>query len=381
MTRSLNVLLACAAMAAGIASAHATPITRIWLTHNTNTPSALVVNWETAAEGPSRVEYGPSESLGQVAEDEKPATLHHLSVPFPQEGLLYYRVRTGNAQSAIHPVKSYSGETLRVAAAANWFLRPPLDAVLKDDPHLLLSCGDLVIDVVSMEEAGGAAYTKPFANLIGAYPALFARVPFLPVPGNHGRQIGYPEVYDVEATAFRRFFPLPDDGRRFHFAIPAFGVCFAALDVGHADAVGTRYQACQPLDKSSAQFRWYRELVRSRGERFLVTYHNEQNARMRSIERGAWEPLIRQGSVALSGFGSFAERAEVKGFPYFNTGLKTGEDNRDPAGSKYFQAVPSYILMTFVKDSETMAVELKGLDGKTLDRSEWPGHPGPGNRP
>ena len=94
---------------------------------------------------------------------------------------------------------------------------------------------------------------------------------------------------------------------------------------------------------------------------------------MRSAAGGAWETAIRQGSAALSGFGSFAERSEVKGFPYFNTGLKSGDDYRDRAGSKFFSPDPSYILIEIPREGERMTVKLKGLDGATLDQSEWPG--------
>ena len=364
----------------------ADPITRIWLTHQTSDPSAIVVNWETDAPGPSRVEFGPSESLGSVAEYAESASLHHVEIPFPQEGTHYYRVATGDLQSAIHPVKAYAGDALRVAAAANWYLRPGLDALRADDPHLLLACGDLVPHVIAPDEAGDTGYTAPFSSLIEGYPELFARIPFLPAPGNHDRQIrlrddtsGNP-IYDVEATAFRRFFPLPEDGRRYFFDVPAFGVRFIALDLSHIPDMGTRFQSCQAIDRASPQFRWYRNLMRGRSQRFVVPYYNEQHNAVRHIDRGAWETLLRQGSAALSGFGSFAERAEAKGLPYFNTALKTGDDLRDPQASKFYAATANYVLMTFPKEGDTMTVELKGLDGAVLDRSAWPGRPKPGNR-
>lgn len=379
-------LIALLCLSAATRPAHAADITRLWLTHNTGDPSALVVNWETDAPGPSRVDYGPTEALGESVERADPVQLHHVSIPFPAEGVLYYRVTTGDAQSAVFPVKSYSGDTLRIAAAANWYLWPSLDAVLADDPHLLLSCGDKVIDVASLESPGAPGYTAPFSRLVGLYPDLFARTPFLPALGNHDRQIRYLEdenespLYDLEATAFRAFFPLPGDGRYYQFDIPAFGVGLIALDLSHIRDVGTPRQSCLPLDRASEQFRWYRDAIRNRHQRFLITYYNESNANVRSAAGGAWETAIRQGSAALSGFGSFAERAEVKGFPYFNAGLKSGDDYRDRAGSKFFSPDPSYILIEIPREGERMTVKLKGLDGATLDQSEWPGRVKPGNR-
>lgn len=367
-------------------TASATPITRIWLTHPTGDGATLMVNWESKTPGPSRVDYGASEALGKTASGEVPATLHHVEVPFHQEGLLHYRVETGGEQSAIHAVKSYSGDTLRIAAAANWQFRPALNALLQDDPHLLLSCGDMVIDVVP-SAPGETANTKPFSNLIDIYPDLFARVPFLPALGNHDRQIRYAKagappqpLYDLEAAAFRAFFPLPEDGRKYCFDLPAFSVRLVALDLSHTRNIGTPGQSSQEQARTSEQFRWYRDVVRSRTQRFMVTYYNESSPNLRAAEGGAWETLLRQGSVALSGFGSFAERSEVKGMPYFNSGLKARDESRDSIGGKYYKAAASYTLLSIPKEGETMTVELKATDGTLLDRSEWPGRSKPGNR-
>lgn len=367
-------------------SASAAPITRIWLTHKTSEPTRLMVNWESKEPGPSQVDYGSSEALGKSASAKESVTLHHVEVPFPQSGLLHYRVVTGEEASAVHAVKAYAGESLRVAATANWFTRLPLEALLKDDPHLLLSGGDMVIDVVPAAPEA-PVNTTPFSNLLDIYPELFARVPFLPALGNHDRQIRYLNGddtagpgYDVEASAFRSFFPLPDDGRWYHFDIPAFGLRLAALDMSHIHDFGTPRQSCPPFDRNSEQFRWYRDLMRGRTQRFVVSYYNESNYAVRGAEQGAWETLLRQGSVMLSGFGSFAERAEVKGVPYFNMGLKEGEDFHDKANATFFEDTASYVLMTIPKQGELMTVELKGLDGAVLDTSQWPGRAKLGNR-
>jgi hypothetical protein len=378
------VFILCSLAAARPAAAG--DLSRIWLTHPDGEPSTLMVNWESSESGPSRVEYGATEDLGKVAEQAAPVRLHHLSIPFPAEGTLYYRVSTGDSRSAVHPVKTYSGATLRIAAAANWYFWPSLDAVIADDPHLLLSCGDMVVDVLSLDDPGARDHAAPFSRLIGQYPDLFARTPFLPALGNHDRQIRYDDgatdapLYDVEATAFRAFFPLPGDGRYYLFNVPAFGVGLAALDLSHIRDNGSNHQSCVPFDRASEQFHWYRDLLRNRKQRFLITYYNESNANVRSAAGGAWETLIRQGSIAISGFGSFAEHAEVKGAQYFNTGLKSGDDFRDRAGSRFFSPDPSYLLVHVPREGETLKVELKGLDGAVLNRTECAGRAKPGNR-
>jgi hypothetical protein len=80
--------------------------------------------------------------------------------------------------------------------------------------------------------------------------------------------------------------------------------------------------------------------------------------------------MFQRGTAAISGFGYFAERAEVEGFGYFNTALGTGAAYRD-RNAKFFQVVPSYLLLTFRKGSDTMRAQIKDLRGTTLDESEW----------
>lgn len=347
----------------------------------------LTINWESREVGPSRVDYGPTETLGESALSDAPATRHHVQVPMPAKGLLYYRVRTGGEESAIHTVKSYGDDALRVAATANWQLRPRLDAIVADDPHLLLSCGDMVIDVVDLENPGASGNTRPFAALIDGYPRLFARVPFLPALGNHDRQIRYAPkgqatepLYDMEATAFRAFFPLPGDGRYYHVDLPGFDTRLVALDLSHISDMGTLAQSCPPFGRTSDQFKWYRETVKTRPSRFMITYLNESGPNVRRQEKGMWENMLRQGSAVLIGFGSFAERAEVRGMPYFTTALKVLDQFSDAAHARFYRPVESYTLLTIPRSGELMTVELKSLDGATLDRTEWPGKPPAGDR-
>ena len=53
-------------------------ITRIWLTHRTNDPSKIMVNWETAMPGGSVVRYGTSNDYRQTVAIEENVTLHHV---------------------------------------------------------------------------------------------------------------------------------------------------------------------------------------------------------------------------------------------------------------------------------------------------------------
>lgn len=359
---------------------YAEPITRIWLTHPLNDASQLMVNWETAAPAPSTVSFGASRDLGESRQSDEATTLHHVAIPFPKTGVLHYQVTSGQETSEIHRVKSYEGDTLRVALAADWQSYPPLEALVADDPHILVGCGDLVSHLVSLERPGDPDNTEPFSRVIDKYPALFSRTPFMPALGNHDRQIRprlfeplNDPTYDIDAVAFQRFFPLPGDGWKWHLDVPGFDLRFIALDLNHITDMGNNWQSCHPLDETSAQFQWYRDLMPKSTQRFVVTVYNEQHRQVRQQNKGAWGDLIKQGTLAITGFGLFAERAEVEGFPYFNTALKKGPVYADKGNALFLESVPNYLLLTVPRGEGKMTATLKDLDGTTLDETSWPG--------
>lgn len=351
-------------------------ITRLWLSHRTNDPSKIVVNWESSQPGNSVVRFAAGLQPLQTIEVAENVSLHHVEIPLVEKNLNYrYSVQTGQERSGEATFKAYPTETFRAAVVADWQGKPKLDSILKDDVHLLLTAGDNISSLHERCGAGIADCMKPYGELIDAYPDLFRSTPFLPALGNHDREIRprgnkppTDPVYDVEATAFRKFFELPDDEWKWRFDVPDIGVRFVALDLNHISDFGTTWQTCHAFDKQSVQFQWYEKLMTGPKPPFVVTLQNENNSAMRSKEGGAWHKLFSRGTIAVTGFGYFAERAEVDGFTYYNTALGTGAKYPDKQ-SKFFESVPSYLLLTITKDK--MIVKLKGLDGKVLDRKEF----------
>ncbi|MCA9526107.1 MAG: fibronectin type III domain-containing protein, partial [Myxococcales bacterium] len=70
------------------------------------TPDGVTIAWETSAGAQSRVEWGPDEGLGQVAEGDATATFggqHHITrlAGLRPATRYFYRVRTGDAVSAV----------------------------------------------------------------------------------------------------------------------------------------------------------------------------------------------------------------------------------------------------------------------------------------
>lgn len=377
--------LSLVAVLGALPSAGFADIERVWLTHRTHDPSKIVVNWETTDPGPSIVRYGPTQEYKhEVRQDEK-VRLHHVEIPLPEkDGVYHYSVTTGPHSSPDATFKGYPTRVLRVGVVANWqSQKPDLKALLKDEVHLLLTAGD---NVSGYQEAAGPGVkdnTGPYRKLIDAYPALFRSTPFMPVLGNHDKEIRPrgpkppPEpVYDIDATAYRKFFELPDDEWKWRFELPDFDVRFIALDIQHTSDMGTSWQTCHPYKKGSPQYEWCSALLNDPKPRFVVTIYNERNSDIRAQDTPPLHALFRRGTIAITGFGYFAERAEVDGFSYYNTSISgTGEKYKDPQ-SRFFASEDGYLLMSFEAGKQTMTVELKNLAGDVLEKMTHKGRPG-----
>lgn len=354
-------------------------ITRVWLTHHTTDPGKIVVNWETAKPGNSVVRFGLSQDYTEIAATDEIVTLHHVEIPLAERDTTYhYRVSTGDQTSGDATFKAYPTDVLRVAVVADWQGRPKLDAILQDNVHLLLTAGDNIDCLHRLCGVDVTDCTKPYGELIDRYPVLFRSTPFMPVLGNHDREMRprgpkppATPVYDVEATAFRKFFELPGDEWKWHFDVPDFGVRFVALDLNHISDMGTTWQTCHPFAKDSGQYPWYEKLMGGSKPPLVVTLYNERNASVRAQVGGAWGEMLRRGTIAITGFGYFAERAEVDGFTYYNTSLSGKGDKYPDPKSQFLASENSYVLLTFTKNPLKMAVEIKRLEGQVLDRKEF----------
>lgn len=352
-------------------------ITRIWLTHKTNDPSKIVVNWISDRPGDSVVRFGVTREYGQTVRIDQITMLHHVEIPLKHPNTTYhYSVSTGDQRSDNATFKTYSADVLRVAVIANWQGKPDLSAIMNDDVHLLLTAGDNITSIWQSCGEGQKDCVKPYAALIDAYPHLFRSTPFMPVLGNHDREIRRrgdkppaEPVYDVDATAFRRFFELPGDQWKWHFELPEFDLRFVALDFNHISDFGTTWQTCHAFDQDSEQFRWYEKLM-EKPPRFVITLYNERNASIRNQAQKGWHDLFRRGTCCITGFGHYAERAEADGFPYYNTSLNgKGHQYPDPQ-SRFLAGEDNYLLLT-ARRGQPLTVQIKTLDGKLLDRKEY----------
>ncbi|MEZ0276043.1 MAG: hypothetical protein ACAH88_14140, partial [Roseimicrobium sp.] len=89
-----------AVFGACLSTAHA-QVERVWLTHQSNDPSRIVVNWETATPAPSVVNYGLSAKYDRVATAEGTATRHHVEIAIPEKDVVWnYSVGSGGHATA-----------------------------------------------------------------------------------------------------------------------------------------------------------------------------------------------------------------------------------------------------------------------------------------
>lgn len=371
------------------AEAASPPITRIWLSHVSPDPGRMTISWETERDGDSVVEYGPTEALGSVQRREEAVRLHQTEIPIPvPAGPWFYRVRSGAMISAIVKARGYDDKELKVAvvgdlgyAKGKW-----QEAILREQPHLLLSAGDNVGEVHAPAIEGKPRPKDNIANfrkLIDSSPELFRSIPFMPILGNHDREIRPrgpgpkpPEepVYDVDATAYRKFFALPGDEWKWHFDFPKFGVRFIGLDLNHVQDHGTNWQTCHAYDKDSEQLAWYREVNQHHFFPYSISLINEKLSVFRGLAGGQWwnASSHHPGTTVVTGFGYFAERAETgdpeQAIQSFNTSVSgKGSKYPDPK-SAFFASEDNYLLFTFA--AENAHAELKSLNGLSLNRSE-----------
>ncbi|MCB9938695.1 MAG: metallophosphoesterase [Planctomycetaceae bacterium] len=335
----------------------------------------------TTEPGDSVVRFGRTSEYSDEVRVSNDTVMHHVEIPLAETGGVYhYAVSTGSQSSDDATFKAYPTDVLRVAVVADWQGKPDLTAIINDDVHLLLTAGDNISNTHQLCGEGNKECVKPYAQLIDRYPDLFRSTPFMPVLGNHDKEMRPrgtkppdEHVYDIDATAFRRFFELPDDEWKWHFDVPGFDVRFVALDLNHISDFGTTWQAYHAFHAGSQQFDWYQKLMSDESRQFVVTLYNERNASMRAQARGAWHDMFRKGTIAITGFGYYAERAEVDGFTYYNTSLSGKGDQYADPNSQFLKGEDSYILMTFTKNPMKLVVEIKGLDGNVLDRKEYSG--------
>lgn len=360
------------------AAAHA-EVKRIWLTHQSPNPSLIVVNWESSEAGDSLVEYGPSADLGKSATQAGQRTLHHVEIPMAAtDGVTHYRVKSGSQVSAISTFKGYPSKELRIGVVANLRADSKIDlsALQKEDIHLLLSSGDTAMQFQFCGE-NLPECTESHGTAIDVHAELFRSTPFLATLGNLDRKIRPKSdgaklpAYEIEASAYRKFFALPGKEWIWSFDIPDFDLRLISLDMSHTRDFGTPDQACHPFGKDSEQLKWYKNTINNTTAGHVITIFGETGGTVRAHADGEWGRLIKQGSLAISGECYHAERVAVDGITYYNSSVRgNGTFGIDP-NPAFLDKSASYLLLTLNKETGKMTAALKTLDGKLLEKQTF----------
>jgi hypothetical protein len=355
-------------------------IERVWLTHGRSHPDHVVVNWLTDEPGDSVVGFRRAGQEEHTRRVHEPVSLHHVEIPLGDPGRLDYRVCSNGIVSEWYSFDAYSQDELRIGVVADWQQKPNLEALIEQEVHLLLSAGDNIPSLHRSCTGDPRTNIQPFAELIEAYPQLFRSTIFMPVLGNHDREIrprGHQPpsepVYDVDATAFCSFFPLPDDRWKWRLDLSEFDLEIVALDLCHITDQGNSWQACHALHEGTEQYQWFRGVSETRTRRFRLTVHNENNALMREQADGKWGTMLSRSTAVVSGFGYFGERAVIDGVPYFNTCLASGDLYPDPC-SEYLTEQANFMILRLRRGASTLQAEIRDLSGIVLDETQWPSH-------
>lgn len=392
-----------------------TAIQSVWLVPSNgegggqNAGRGIFVCWTTPEPASSMVRWGnAANALDCTADNTAAAQIHRVWIPAPKTGRTYYQVRSSCGKEAfespVYSFKAFPENHLKIAIVGDWGYfshARQMKTIVDLNPDLLVSVGDNVAKLWDDQTRGfggerddkgrkfgsAAENTAAYERLTAAYPEIFTAIPFLPILGNHDHEIrprenkrnlepGQPIpsdiTYDWDATAFCRFFPLPDEGWRWKFALDDYSFRFVSLDMNHLSDRGTTFQTCHDFDEKSEQYRWFKSVTEAATEDFLVALYNSSNYNTRSCCGKIWESAFSPCSFCVTGFGYFAERAEVGSVTYYNTSLSGRGDRYPDPASQFFASENNFLWLDLDKEKKTVNVQIRSLEeGRVLDEKTF----------
>lgn len=317
------------------------------------TPHSVLVVWDSAQEEVGRVEYGPTEALGQVLE-ETHATRHHAIelTGLSPYSTYYYRV----GQSPVFPFRSgASPDQTRFRFAVigdTQTYHQPHQAIIA---QILATKPDWFIHLGDMNEHGESA--GQLDDFFGCEAPLQATAPFFTTIGNHQR----------DNANYYNAFHLPGNEHWYSFSY------------GHTRFIcleGDNYPEGTPL-YTSEELAWLEAELSANTSPWLFVFQHHPlftSASEETVEtefRSLLQPLLeRYGvDVFLSGHKHNYERVAVNGITYIVSGggggRLTGFGHPEPLSQK---AVLARHFVLFEVDGEHLTGTAIDIEGNTIDR-------------
>ena len=371
-------------------------INHIWITHSKTTSDSVVISWYTKEKGSSTVEYWTDRTNLKIVSDPTPTNLHHIEIPFTEKDCTYsYILKTGSHKTPIYTLKGYPSKAnqLRIAFVGNigytnFSQFNPLENICEfSKPHLIVSCGDNIPSLhLGRNNSAPVALDDitAFLQLIEQSPEVFRSTIFMSVLGNHDKEfrgrfkkrLNMPHcVYDIDSTAYCKFFKLPEHQWCWYLDIAQVDLRLIGLDLCHLSDVGSGHQACHMFHSDSAQFKWYKKTMDNTKSKYVLSVYNASNRNTRNAFSGIWRPVLEKGSACITGFGYFMEYAKMKdnAFEYFNTSLSAGDPWFDRENSVFSKQISGYALLTFPENAGTPTIDLRETQrNKSLLEVELP---------
>jgi hypothetical protein len=241
------------------------------------TPTGMTVMWETGVKLPSRVEYGPTQDLGLVADGRGEGRLHEV----PLTGLTpasdyFYRVRSGSLVSEIYHFRTAPPPGTgrwRMAVYGDSRSNPEVhhkvaEQIRQADVNLIVHTGDIVLSGKNHD-----SWRKEFFEPLGE---LAHSVPFVTTIGNH----------EEDAENYFNYVSLPGNERYF------------GLDFANAHIVCLDSNAWIAKGRDSQQTRWLLEDLRTKRDStwtFVAFHHplfSAHATRPIAALRWDWSPIL-----------------------------------------------------------------------------------------
>jgi hypothetical protein len=205
------------------------------------TPTGMSILWETTPALPGRVEFGPTERLGEVAAAKGATALQEVRLTGLAPGTTYYyRVRSGELVSEVNTFK-----TAPPAETRRWRMalygdsrsnpathRKVAEQIAKAHVDLILHTGDIVANGLN-HESWRTEFFEPLAPIAG-------HVPWVSTIGNHER----------DSANYFSYAALPGNERYFGF------------DYANAHIICLDSNSWIERGRDSPQLRWLEEHLR-----------------------------------------------------------------------------------------------------------------------